>query len=89
MSAAASGFPVFYKVVDPTHADLTGIEVGSRLDQKGRLRGSAQPPSAQWYIKKVGTLISIQPLRGLWVYDPRKTTESALKSNFIIRTQRI
>lgn len=89
MSAAASGFPVSYRVIPPTSADLNGIESGARLHQKGRLHGSAQPPSAQWYIKSVGEEVVIQPLRGLWVYDPKRLTPSMVRSNFQVYGRRV
>lgn len=88
MSAAASGFPVSYKVVPPTSADLNGMEPGARLHQKGRLHGSPQPPSAQWYIKSVGEEVVIQPLRGLWVYDSKRFTPAMVRSNFQIRDRK-
>ena len=89
MSAAASGFPVSYRVIAPTQADLDNLESGSFLHQENRLRGSAQPQFSNWYVRHVGDLVLIYPLRALWLNDPRRISPSAIKSDFDIKRRNL
>jgi hypothetical protein len=90
MSAASSGFILPYKIIQPTEADLAGIEKGRLLHYKEKMCGTPQKLFSNWWISKIkDNSINVTPLRGLIIGGALTISRSLKTRHFTTRLRKV
>jgi hypothetical protein len=88
MSAASSGFKLPYRIVPIKEEDMDGIKNGTRILQKKDICWSPNRVFEDWWVKDVDRTndkIQVLPLRGRYVYAPRRVPQNIFEMEYKVR----